>query len=653
MNSNITLKMEALLPQNHAEELCNKAIKFATTTRPGCPAPAVGCDNESVAKVINKGIKTFINNNFSEDTTPIAEAIKKLNIIQPLTKEDRARFNDRITSIAKFIVKNGAKMVVYYPALVQTTENILGKTEFKFSVGKLLRGEYNNHFVYPSLISALKEHINDTNADGQKTYAAKRARSAIAKAIICLKDEEGDPELRKNPFNKNGVNAKVVKDLADIIKETDVSWLLIGQLSERGHGNPEILERILNDYPTKDIINELFFLGYIDLFGNLTEKYRELPNEKMEIIYNIYHESWFQDELSKFDFIYSNQIKTDWSKSDRKSIGQLREEVNHFKGDDMVNEPEINDEYEASQTLIGSRNYGYTAENLGFVIARMLVLNEMIKYHETFKNYKYSAVLDFLWKSGNHLILNEICHTEEMAKKFVNLQNLTGDALFIEIFNVLNTTKGISNEMIKVKNAINDIVIKNLGIKNQIYSKTTKMKTRNELQINPETLEYEEVEVKYPETTIKTYGDIIADIESQMRYFVNKAECPDSVNKSLATYGMYGAGRKTMSQFYDEDAKEFYDLDWDIETSKEILDQIGIEFEIWCDEYFASKNQSKIAERQAEAEEIAADSKKGTMTLSLDKILYKQSSINDDLAKENDPNFDYDNIDWDNIELDF
>ena len=648
MNYNITLKMEALLPQNHAEELCKKAIEFAITARPGYIAPAAGCDNESVAIVINEGIKTFINNNFSEDTTPIAEAIKKLNVIKRLPKEDAERFNARITSIAKFIVKEGTKMVVYYPTLVQTKETILGKTEFKFSVGKLLRGGYNNHFMYPSLINALKEHINDTNKDGKTTYAARKAKTAIAKAVIRL-----DDELRKNPFNKNGVNAKVVKDLADIIKKTDVSWLLIGQLSDRGHGNPEILERILNDYPTKDIIEELFFLGYLDIFGNLTDKYAELPNEKMEVIYNVCHESWFQDELTKFDFVYANQIKNDWSKADRKSIKELRDEVDHFRGDDMIAEPEINDEYEARQTLISSRNYGYTAENLGFVIARMLVLNEMIKYHSTFKNYQYSAVLDFLWQSGNHLILNEICHTEEMAEKFVNLQNLTGDDLFIEIFNVLNTTKGISNEMVKIKNAINDIVIKNLNIKDQIYSKTTKMKTRNELQINPETLEYEEVEIKYPETTIKTYGDIINDIESQMRYFVNNVECPDSVNKTLATYGMYGAGRKVMSPFYDEDAKEFYDLDWNIETPKEILDEIGIEFEIWCDEYFASKNQSKVAERQAEAEEIASDAKKGTMTLSLDNILYKQSSINDDLTKENDPNFDYDNIDWDNIELDF
>ena len=648
MMNSINLRMEALLPKTNAEELCNKAIEFATTSLPGYIAPAAGCDNESVAIVINEGIKTFINNNFSEDTTPIAEAIKKLNVIKRLPKEDAERFNARITSIAKFIVKEGTKMVVYYPTLVQTKETILGKTEFKFSVGKLLRGGYNNHFMYPSLINALKEHINDTNKDGKTTYAARKAKTAIAKAVIRL-----DDELRKNPFNKNGVNAKVVKDLADIIKKTDVSWLLIGQLSDRGHGNPEILERILNDYPTKDIIEELFFLGYLDIFGNLTDKYAELPNEKMEVIYNVCHESWFQDELTKFDFVYANQIKNDWSKADRKSIKELRDEVDHFRGDDMIAEPEINDEYEARQTLISSRNYGYTAENLGFVIARMLVLNEMIKYHSTFKNYQYSAVLDFLWQSGNHLILNEICHTEEMAEKFVNLQNLTGDDLFIEIFNVLNTTKGISNEMVKIKNAINDIVIKNLNIKDQIYSKTTKMKTRNELQINPETLEYEEVEIKYPETTIKTYGDIINDIESQMRYFVNNVECPDSVNKTLATYGMYGAGRKVMSPFYDEDAKEFYDLDWNIETPKEILDEIGIEFEIWCDEYFASKNQSKVAERQAEAEEIASDAKKGTMTLSLDNILYKQSSINDDLTKENDPNFDYDNIDWDNIELDF
>lgn len=652
MNS-ISLTMGALLPQNKAEELCQKAIKFATTALPGCPAPAAKCDHESVALVINEGIKTFINNEFSEDTTPIAEAIKKLNVINPLPKEKRVNFNARIISIAQYIVEEGGKMVIHYPTLVQTRETILGKTEFKFSVGKLLRGGYNDHFMYPALIKALKEHINDTNKDGKTTYAAKKAKIAIAKAVISLKDEEGNIEFRKNPFNKNGVNAKVIKDLSDIIKTTDISWLLIGQLSDRGHGNPEILERILNDYPTKDVLEELFFLGYIDLFGNLTEKYTDLPNEKMEVIYNIYHSSWFQDELNKFDFIYANQIKTDWNKSDRKSIGQLREEVDHFKGDDMIAEPEINDEYEARQTLISSRNYGYTAENLGFVIARMLVLNEMIKYHQTFKNYKYSAVLDFLWKSGNHLILNEICHTEEVAEKFGNLKDLTGDALFVEIFNVLNTTKGISNEMVKVKNAINDIVIKNLDIKNNIYSKTTKMITVFEKQLNLETLEYEEVEVKRPKTTIKTYGDIINDIEKQMRYFVNNVECPDSINKALATYGMYGAGRKVMSPFYDEDAKEFYDLDWNIETPKEILDEIGIKFEIWCDEYFASKNQSKTAERQAEAEEIAADSKKGTMTLSLDKILYKQSSINDDLAKENDPNFDYDNIDWDNIELDF
>jgi hypothetical protein len=653
MTSNITLTMGALLPAKKADELCDKAIKFATTALPGYPAPASSCDHESVAIVISEGINVFVNNNFSENATQIAEAIKKLNVIKRLPKENITRFNDRITSIANFIIKEGLKMVVHYPVLVQTKETILGKTEFKFSVGKLLRGGYNDHFMYPSLIKALKEHINDTNKDGQKTYAAKKAKTAIAKAVICLKDEDGDTEFRKNPFNKTGVNAKVVKDLADIIKETDVSWLLTGQLSERGHGNPELLETILNDYPTKDIINELFFLGYIDLFGNLTGKYDELPSEKREIIYNIYHESWFQEALAKFDFVYANQIKTDWSKSDRKSIGQLREEVDHFRGDDMIEEPEVNDEYEARQTLIGSRNYGYTAENLGFVIARMLILNEIIKYHSTFKNYKYSAVLDFLWQSGNHLILNEICHTEEMAEKFVNLQNLTGDDLFIEIFNVLNTTKGISNEMVKVKNAINDIVIKNLNIKDQIYSKTTKMITKTKVQLNPETMEYEEIEVKYPKTTIKTYGDIINDIEKQMRYFVNNVECPDSVNKALATYGMYGAGRKVMSPFYDEDAKEFYDLDWNIETPKEILDEIGVNFEIWCDKYFASKNQNKTAERQAEAAEIKADSKKGTITLSLDKILYKQSSIDDDLAKENDPNFEYDNIDWDNIDLDF
>ena len=653
MASNIKLTMEALLPETKMEALTSKAIEFATTTMPGHPAPAAGCDNKNIATVVNKGIKTFIDNKFSEDITPIVEAIKKLNIIHPLKKEKIAYFNYRITSIAQFIVNEGAKMVVYYPSLVQTTENILGKTEFKFSVRKLLKGGYNDNFMYPTLIEALKEHINDTDKNGKETYAAKKARAAIAKAVICLKDEDGDNELRKNPFNKQGVNAKVVKDLANIIKKTDISWLLIGQLSDKGHSNPEILERILNDYPTKDILEELFFLGYIDLFGNLTDKYAELPNDKMEIIYNIYNEPWFQDSLIKFDFVYANQIKTDWSKSDRKSIGQLREEVNHFKGDDMINEPEVNDEYEARQTLISSRNYGYTAENLGFVIARMLILNEMIKCHSVFKYYKHAAVLDFLWESGNRLILNEICHTEEMAEKFVNLKNLTGDALFMEIFNVLNNTKGISDEMVKIKNAIFDIVIKNLNIKDHIYSKTTKMKTRNELKLNPKTLEYEEIEVKYPETTIKTYGDIITDIESQMRYFVSQAECPDSVNKALATYGMYGAGRKVMSPFYDEDAKEFYDLDWNIETPQEILDEIGVKFEIWCDEYFASKNQSKVAERQAEAEEIAADSKKRTMTLSLDKILYKQSSINDDLAKENDPNFDYDNIDWDNIELDF
>lgn len=518
-----------------------------------------------------------------------------------------------MTNFASLVMKKYEG--IEYPAVILTTNGRLGQTEYTYSVKKLIAGEYNNNQNIHALLDCLQENLP------KKNHAALAARMAIQKAVHVWPDGT----IHKNPWNKNSVSAKIVTSLANVglIKTTNTSWLLGGQLSD--NGTADGLEQILQDCPTLEIIESLNDWGIVNNWG-ITAKAEDLPEDKLNVIQHIMGTSWFKEARNNFDYSWIRQLNQDENITVRPAISELRENVNRFRGEDMEEVPQYNEEAELNRQLKDEHDYGYTLENIGFAIARLIALDLMVMNHPVLKKYSPESVEDFLYKSGNHLILGEILHTQDMAEKLQNVGDKHGNEFFMEIFNILNTTKGLSLDAIAVKKAMEVNIINNLHNRPRVYTKTT----QNISGI--------------PCVKVTTYGEKFDKIEQQIRNLVASPRCTESVQRALASMGMYGAAKKRIAPYFiesDSSFLEFEDIDWEVETSDEELFNITVEFEEWANKFFENRQENKNKARQAAKNEATIDSKRGSVVLSLNELVC-QDDASDDLAKLNDPNFAWD-----------